>query len=60
VTPEILGGVETQMIGNLIQQQYLASYNWPFGSALSLVLMALMLASIMAFLRLVGSEETLA
>ncbi len=60
VTPEILGGVETQMIGNLIQQQYLASYNWPFGSALSLVLMALMLASIMAFLKLVGSGETLA
>ncbi len=60
VTPEILGGVETQMIGNLIQQQYLASYNWPFGSALSLVLMVLMLASIMAFLRLAGSEETLA
>jgi len=60
VTPEILGGVDTQMIGNLIQQQFLASYNWPFGSALSLVLMALMLGSILVFLKLAGSTESLA
>jgi spermidine/putrescine transport system permease protein len=60
VTPEILGGVDTLMIGNLIQQQFLASYDWPFGSALSLVLMGLMLVSILAFLKLVGSTESLA
>ena len=59
VTPELLGGVDTMMIGNLIQQQFLALFDWPFGSALSLVLMALMLACILAYLRLAGSEEAL-
>lgn len=59
VTPSILGGVDTLMIGNLIEEQFLAAFNWPFGSALSLVLMAVMMVSILAFLKLAGSEEAL-
>lgn len=59
VTPSILGGVDTLMIGNLIEEQFLSAYNWPFGSALSLVLMAVMMVSILAFLKLAGSEEAL-
>lgn len=60
ITPEILGGVETMMVGNLIQQQYLASFNWPFGAALSLILMLIMLSFIALFLRTSGSTELLA
>lgn len=47
VSPEVLGGPETQMIGNLIQQQFLQLFNWPLGSALSLALMLLMVLSML-------------
>jgi spermidine/putrescine transport system permease protein len=54
VTADILGGPETTMIGNLIQGQFLDSFDWPFGSALSFVLMAFMLFSIYFYSRIVG------
>src|SRR5690606_26468768 len=59
VTPQLLGGVETMMIGSLIQEQFLALFDFPFGSALSLMLMVLMLGSILVYLKLAGSEEAL-
>ena len=43
VTPALLGGGKTLMIGNVIQMQFGASRNWPFGSALSVVLLVVML-----------------
>lgn len=52
VAAELLGGPDDQMIGNLIQQQYLASFNWPFGSALSLLLIVLMTGAVVAYARL--------
>jgi spermidine/putrescine transport system permease protein len=39
ITPDLLGGAKSMMIGNLIQNQY-AQLNQPFGSALSLLLTA--------------------
>lgn len=51
VSHEVLGGPDTLMIGNLIQQQFLASFNWPLGSALSLVLMLLMVGSMAMYMR---------
>jgi spermidine/putrescine transport system permease protein len=36
--PDILGGTEGIMIGNVIKQQFLDTRDWPFGSALSMVL----------------------
>ncbi len=57
VSPEILGGPETQLIGNLIQQQFLALFNWPMGSALSLVLMLLMVVSMVLYLKAAGGER---
>lgn len=36
--PDIIGGTEGIMIGNLIKQQFLESRDWPFGSVLSIVL----------------------
>jgi spermidine/putrescine transport system permease protein len=43
VTPDLLGGGKLQMVGNLIYDQFLSARDWPFGSALSAVLIALMM-----------------
>lgn len=51
LTPDLLGGAKQVMVGNLIQQQFGAARDWPFGSAISFVLMALVLAAVYAFLR---------
>ena len=40
VTPLMLGGGKHLMIGNLIALQFGSARNWPFGSALALILMA--------------------
>jgi spermidine/putrescine transport system permease protein len=40
--PDILGGSKTLMLGNLIKNQFLDARNWPFGSALSVVLTIIM------------------
>jgi spermidine/putrescine transport system permease protein len=40
LTPDLLGGGKTVMIGNLIQNQFTNARDWPFGSAASLALMA--------------------
>lgn len=43
LTPDLLGGGKTVMAGNLIQNQFTTARDWPFGSAISLVLMAVVL-----------------
>lgn len=49
VTPELLGGSKSMMIGNLIQAQFGASRNWPFGAALAFALLAIMLLAMMVY-----------
>jgi spermidine/putrescine transport system permease protein len=39
LTPDLMGGGKTVMIGNLVQNQFAASRDWPFGAAVSLLLM---------------------
>jgi spermidine/putrescine transport system permease protein len=51
VTSDLLGGAKQVMIGNLIQNQFTVSRNWPFGAALSFVLMALVLVPVLGYLR---------
>ena len=41
VTPAILGGNHAQMLGNLLEQQVVAVYDWPFSSAIAVVMVAL-------------------
>ena len=55
ITPNILGGAKTMMLGNLIQNQFLQARNWPFGSTLSVVLMVIVLIPTAIYLRM--SEE---
>ncbi|MFK7994331.1 MAG: ABC transporter permease [Granulosicoccus sp.] len=43
VTPALLGGGQFQMIGNLVYAQFLTANDWPFGAALSMVLIMVML-----------------
>ena len=46
ISPELLGGAKSMMIGNLIQEQFGQSRNWPFGAALAFVLLALVLLAL--------------
>ena len=43
IVPDVLGGAKGLMIGNLVEQQFLSARNWPFGSALSMIIMAVVL-----------------
>jgi spermidine/putrescine transport system permease protein len=48
VTPDLLGGGKFQMVGNLIYDQFLSARDWPFGAALSALLIALMMVLLFA------------
>ena len=43
---DMLGGADSQLIGNVIERQFLGANNWPFGAALSFLLMYLTFAAI--------------
>jgi spermidine/putrescine transport system permease protein len=51
VSAQLLGGPSTYMIGNLIQQQFFGAENWPFGAALTTLLMLFLLVWMVFYLR---------
>ena len=51
LTPDLLGGGRTILVGNLVQNQFTTARDWPFGSAVSIVLMALVTLLVAAVLR---------
>ena len=55
LTPDLLGGGKSVMLGNLVQNQFTTARDWPFGSAASLVLM---LASAILLVLLTTRRET--
>jgi spermidine/putrescine transport system permease protein len=55
LTPDLLGGGKTVLVGNLIQNQFTSARDWPFGSAISLALMAAVMVLLMAAVR--GNPE---
>lgn len=57
VTPDMLGGGKADMIGNLIQQQFGEASDWPFGSAISAILMVVMLFGTLLYFRGLRTEE---
>ncbi len=59
IVPDILGGAKVMMIGNLIEQQFLSARNWPFGSALSVMVMLVMFLLIVFYLRRIGRTEAI-
>src|SRR6267378_2513832 len=56
LTPDLLGGGKTVMVGNLVQNQFTTSRDWPFGSAVSLLLMAIVIPLVALLLRHDGEE----
>lgn len=55
IIPDLLGGAKSMLIGNLIQNQFLAARNWPFGSAASIIMMIVSLGLIFLYQRLTKS-----
>jgi len=51
LTPDLLGGGRTVLVGNLVQNQFTTARDWPFGAAVSIVLMLLTCLVVWAFLR---------
>ena len=51
VTPAILGGGKESLLGEYIVSQFLAARNQPFGSALSVAVMSVMLVAVVVYFR---------
>lgn len=48
ITSDLLGGSKTILIGNLVQNQFTTARDWPFGAAVSIVLMAIAMALLLS------------
>ncbi len=51
IVPDILGGPETMMVGNVIAAQFGPGLNWPFGSALATLLTLLVTVGVTLYIR---------
>jgi spermidine/putrescine transport system permease protein len=61
VVPTILGGAKQALFGPILANQFLDAFNWPFGAAMSVVLVVFLLVVIFVYLRVLGrrAEESL-
>ena len=57
VNNDILGGTNTTMIGNVIQRAFLNDQNYPLASALSFILMLVLLVGIILYARVLGTRQ---
>ena len=57
VVPDVMGGAKSALVGNLIQNQFLSARDWPFGSALSIVLAVLSLLLIILYYRAIQAQN---
>ena len=57
VTPDLLGGTKGLMIGNLINNQFGGSGNMPLGSALSIVMMGVVMLSLLVYVFAIRRER---
>jgi spermidine/putrescine transport system permease protein len=51
LTPDLLGGGRSVLVGNLVQNQFTTARDWPFGAAVSILLMALVTLLVWRILR---------
>jgi spermidine/putrescine transport system permease protein len=56
VIPDLLGGAKVQMLGNVIQQQFGPSRDWPFGSAISFIGMGVVLLGLWVYAKAAGEK----
>ncbi|WP_119461128.1 ABC transporter permease [Rhodospirillaceae bacterium SYSU D60014] len=54
IAPDLLGGGRRLMIGSLIHMQFSSSRNWPFGSAVAMILLAVVLVLMLVYARNAG------
>jgi spermidine/putrescine transport system permease protein len=59
VNAAILGGTNQTMIGNIIQTLYLTNSDYPDASALSILLMAILLVGIFIYAKALGTQDLL-
>jgi spermidine/putrescine transport system permease protein len=59
VNAAILGGTNTTMIGTIIQSRFLINNDYPLAAALSFILMAVLLAGVLLYARILGTEEVM-
>ena len=59
VNSAVLGSSSTTMIGQVIQAQYLVNSDYPTASALSFILMAVLLIGVFAYARALGTEDVM-
>jgi spermidine/putrescine transport system permease protein len=57
LVPDLLGGGRRQMVGNLIQVQFLKARDWPFGATLALAVIALMVVVLVVQARLAARDR---
>ena len=57
ITPRILGGGKSMMLGNLIAEQFGPARNWPLGSAMALFLMLVVMIALVVYVRNVTKKE---
>ena len=56
VTPALLGGNFAKMLGTLVEEQILTVFDWPFGAAIAMVVIAAMTVLVLAYARLAGKQ----
>jgi len=56
VIPDLLGGSKTVMLGNAIQQQFGPSRDWPFGSAITVLSMGMVMAGLWIYARVAAKK----
>ncbi len=59
INASLLGNTNTQMVGNKIQQLFTTASDYPHASALSVILMALIVVMVLMYVRKAGTEELL-
>ncbi|MCB5164156.1 ABC transporter permease [Streptomyces bambusae] len=57
VSAQLMGGPDQIMIGNLIQDKFFQGQNWPLGSALTMLLMAVLFLGLLGYLRRARQDE---
>ncbi|HET8960607.1 ABC transporter permease [Nocardioides sp.] len=59
INAELLGTPQQYMVGNRIQSAFLTEHNYPLAASLSLILMAVVVAMVVVYVRRAGTEDLL-
>ena len=57
VTPRVLGGGRSMMLGNMIALQFGQGRNWPLGAAMAMLLLIIVVTALVLYLRWANREE---